>query len=239
LTRNPRSHFSQSDEDGILEKILFRLGKTDSGNVIEFGVGNGNENNSLALLAKGWRGFWVGGEDLCFEIPDTKRLGFRKSWITLENVLQFANAAYEFLETKEIDVVSFDLDGNDYCFTEKLLGGGLHPSVWISEYNAKFPVGAEWVMPYDEKHVWAGDDYYGASFTSFTELFRRHGYFPVACSIQGANVFFVKDEFRSQFLDVDQPLEEIYEPPAYNLCRRWGKRPSPKTLESIFQHRNK
>jgi len=237
LTANPRSYFSQSDEDGILEKILVRIGKSDSGKVIEFGVGRGNENNSLALLAKGWRGYWVGGEELCFEIPKTDRLGFSKSWITLENILDFSVTAKEFLGEGEIDLVSLDLDGNDYHFTEKLLTSGLRPKVWVSEYNAKFPVGAEWVMPYDENHAWTGDDYYGASFTSFTKLFRTHGYFPVACSISGANVFFVSNEFRNQFLDLEMTEDEIYEPPAYHLVRRWGHRKSPKTLESIFVDR--
>ena len=41
LTRNPRKYYSQSDEDGILENFLFRLGQSKPGNVIEFGVGDG------------------------------------------------------------------------------------------------------------------------------------------------------------------------------------------------------
>jgi hypothetical protein len=236
LTKNPRSYFSQSDEDGILAKILDRLGKGSTGTVIEFGVETGIENNSLALLARGWCGFWVGAEEISFKIPESGRLAFSKSWITLENIEALANQALEFLGTNRIDVMSMDLDGNDFHFTQKLLENDILPDVWISEYNAKYPVGSYWVMPYDENHSWQGDDYYGASFTAFTELFRSHGYFPVACSVQGANVFFVKEQFHEQFLDVNTAESEIFEPLAVHLVRRWGRTPSTKTIENFLRN---
>jgi len=95
----------------------------------------------------------VGAEELCFDISKTNKLNFSKSWITIENILHLAEAAYDFLGSKEVDIVSVELDGNNYYFTEKLLSNGLIPSVWVCEYNAKFPVGAEWVMHYAENHT--------------------------------------------------------------------------------------
>ena len=47
--------FSQSDEDGITIEILKRL-KMGKGFFLELGVGDGTENNSLLLLAMGWKG---------------------------------------------------------------------------------------------------------------------------------------------------------------------------------------
>ena len=41
--------YSQSDEDGIIREIFNRIGTTNK-IFIEFGIGNGLENNSLALL---------------------------------------------------------------------------------------------------------------------------------------------------------------------------------------------
>jgi hypothetical protein len=38
---------------------------------LEFGVGDGTENNTLVLLSIGWRGAWVGGENLAFD-PDVQ-----------------------------------------------------------------------------------------------------------------------------------------------------------------------
>ena len=52
LTSNPYKFFSQSDEDGITLEILRRMQLTN-GSFLEFGVGNGLENNTLVLLAHG------------------------------------------------------------------------------------------------------------------------------------------------------------------------------------------
>jgi hypothetical protein len=50
---------------------------------LEFGVGDGTENNTLILLSIGWRGVWVGGENLAFD-PDVnpKRLFYKKEWVS-------------------------------------------------------------------------------------------------------------------------------------------------------------
>src|SRR5580698_8936339 len=58
--------YSQNDEDGITFEILRRMG-LDHGVFAEFGVGNGVENNTLALAAAGWSGVWIGAEDLAFD----------------------------------------------------------------------------------------------------------------------------------------------------------------------------
>jgi hypothetical protein len=79
--------FSQTDEDGITLEILTRLKCIDNGTFAEFGVGNGTENNTLILKALGWKGFWVGGEDLAFEIKEPEEIfSYFKAWITLENI---------------------------------------------------------------------------------------------------------------------------------------------------------
>ena len=49
------SVYSQGDEDGILDEILRRLGIT-YGTFLEIGVGDGLQNNTAYLLAKGWNG---------------------------------------------------------------------------------------------------------------------------------------------------------------------------------------
>ena len=45
--------FSQNGEDGIIEEILSRIGVT-IGYFVEFGAGNGLQNNTAYLLTKGW-----------------------------------------------------------------------------------------------------------------------------------------------------------------------------------------
>ena len=234
LTRNPKRFFSQSDEDGILEKILLRLGLTNKGKILEFGVGDGSQNNSLALITKGWESYWIGGEELKFNFPTSTNHHFKKAWITLDNIVELTSEALSKLNTRgeDVDVVSLDLDGNDWHLVKRLLENGLCPSVWICEYNGKFPPGAEWVMPYNSNHIWGGLDYFGASFTSFVNLLRMHGFFPVACSIQGANIFFVKEKYRDEFSDIRIEVNNFYQPQFHYDV-------SAQTLESIFKSEEK
>jgi len=48
-----RRHFSQNDEDGILLEILRLIEITPPAAFLEFGVGDGIENNTIILLALG------------------------------------------------------------------------------------------------------------------------------------------------------------------------------------------
>ena len=235
VTSNPKRYFSQSDEDGILEVICTRLGIT-TGKIIEFGVGDGTENNSLALIAKGWESCWIGGEELGFNFPDSPKHHFEQEWVTLDNIQELTNTALNHLNASKlsIDIVSMDLDGNDWHFVNSLLASSLYPKIWICEYNAKFPPGSNWVMPYDETHIWQGDDYFGASFTSFVTLFRKHKYFPVACSVQGANLFFVRDIYSECFMDISLEDNQLYQPPLYYVAKNWGHRKVGRTIESLF-----
>ena len=82
--------FSQTDEDGITIEILKRIKKLSNGSFAELGVGDGTENNTLILLAMGWRGFWVGGGNLAIDInANNKKIKYLKSWITKENISQY------------------------------------------------------------------------------------------------------------------------------------------------------
>lgn len=231
LTSSGRRYWSQANEDGILEAVLERIGSLAAGQFIEFGVGDGTENNTIALLARGWDGVWIGGEPLGFEPISQRRLEFRRAWVTLDNIKDLVPSRF----SENVDVISIDLDGNDYHFVKDLLRESWRPKVWIVEYNARFPPGSHWVMPYDANHCWDGSDYFGASLTSFTELFCHFDYRLVACSAQGANAFFVGVEFDSVFRDVPSEDDLLYRPPAYFLSPHWGHRRSPELVRSLTQ----
>lgn len=234
LTVGAARYWSQSNEDGILEKILDRTEATSQGRFIEIGVGDGTENNTIALLAKGWEGLWLGSENLAFHPASRGRLQFRQAWITLANLESLIPDSFR----NRTDVVSIDVDGNDYHFAQALLQSGWRPRVWIIEYNAKIPVGAEWVMPYDESHHWDGGDFFGASLSSLTALYERYNYRLVACSAQGANAFFVDMTFEEAFGDIPNDPRVLYRPPAYFLSPQWGHPPSKDLLNSLTQMRS-
>jgi hypothetical protein len=235
LNKLGAKYFSQTDEDGLTLEILRRLG-VDRGVYGEIGVGNGTENNSLILAAKGWSGFWVGGEPLVFTPQESwKNFAFLHRWVDLDNVVALVEEGLGRLKQPALDVLSLDLDGNDLYLAERLLGR-FSPKLFIVEYNAKFPPPIRWQIDYDPKHRWAGDDYFGASLESFRLLFEKHGYFLACCNAHtGANAFFVKEEHRSAFADVPRDAAQLFYPPRYFLYRGFGHKPSPKTLERIFR----
>lgn len=233
LTTGARGYWSQGDEDGILERILGRVVPAGTGRFLEFGVGDGRECNTISLLARGWRGAWVGGEDLAFQVPTASRLAFLQRWVDLLSLDEIMESSSEHL-SGEPDVVSMDLDGNDFHFVDRLLERGLRPKVWIVEYNAVFPPDVSWVMPYAAAHVWNGeDDYFGASFDAYVELFDRHGYFPVATSIQGANLFLVRTDLAEHFSDIPADRASIFTPARYELTAKRGHRASGRTVASL------
>lgn len=235
LARFGQKSFSQNDEDGITIEILRRIGLTN-GTYAEYGVGNGLENNTLILASLGWRGFWVGGEELAFDVHQSQRLHYIRDWITLNNIYHLTLQGLNFLQVTSPDVVSLDLDGNDYHFVEHLLQSHIEPALFIVEYNAKFVPPACFVMDYNASHQWDGSDYYGASLSAYAELFSQHGYRLVCCNAQtGSNAFFVKEKYSAAFTDVPEAILDLYVEPRFYLYKKYGHPLSPKTIAQMVK----
>ena len=229
--------FSQSDEDGITLEILKRIG-IKKGVYGEFGCGNGYENNTLALVASGWKGFWVGGVKLRFNYKNTKNFNFNKHWITKENAIELYNNGLEKINEKKLDLFSIDLDGNDIYILEELLKKVELPKVIIAEYNSKFFPPLTFRIKYDPNHIWGVDDYLGASLSEFVKVLDKYSYKLVCCnSGTGANAFFVKNEFANEFNDVPKDINQIYVEARYQILSETGNghKPSVKTIERIFE----
>jgi hypothetical protein len=235
--------YSQNEEDGITFEILRRIGIT-TGVFAEFGVGNGVENNTLALAASDWSGIWIGAQDLAFETnpasAENLNFHFQKAWITRANIVPLLRDGLGRIRRRQCDLISLDLDGNDYYFVEELLASGATPKVFIVEYNGRFMPPIRFRIDYDDNHRWTGDDYFGASLGSFFDLFRQHHYFLACCNITGANAFFVRNEYKSSFEDIPTELALLYAAPKYFLSGLdvSGHPPSLKTVETIFRRLN-
>src|SRR5438093_8718133 len=66
-------YWSQNFEDGMIAEIFRRIGP-GSRTFVEIGVGDGTENNTAALLAAGWRGWWIeASQASCARIIDGLR----------------------------------------------------------------------------------------------------------------------------------------------------------------------
>jgi hypothetical protein len=225
-----RRYFSQNDEDGILLEILRRIKLTKPSTFLEFGVERGIECNTIILLALCWRGAWVGGEPLAFELPKNARLAFSQRWITKDNAVDCALTSLAAVGDKleNVRVASIDIDGNDASVVRELLIAGLSPEVFIVEYNAKFPPPVEFEIPYDDKHLWRGDDYQGASLQTWAAILSD--YQLIACNDNGVNAFFIKRVYAEQFSDVATDISTLFRMGHYHIYPRSGHPTSPQIV---------
>jgi hypothetical protein len=212
--------FSQNDEDGIIAEIFNRIGTTNK-KFVEFGVQNGLESNSHFLLHEGWSGIWIEGNENAvkqlrslFKKPITaSRLLAINAFITADNINQLISVNGNC--AGEIDLLSIDIDGNDYWVWKSI--SCIKPRVVVIEYNAKFPPAHEWVMEYDEKYIWQADDQQGASLKAFELLGERLGYQLVGTNMNGVNAFFVKKEIAGNLFPQPARAENLYNPPRWDI----------------------
>ncbi|MCJ8277940.1 MAG: hypothetical protein HRT44_11080 [Bdellovibrionales bacterium] len=216
--------YSQNGEDGILQEIFRRIGTTNQF-FVEFGVENGQECNGRYLLEKkGWQGLWIDGSKENVQQAKEQFSQFPikifNRFITKENILSLFTEAEV---PQELDLLSIDIDGNDYWIWDELKE--YLPRVVVIEYNAKYSDNEDWVMPYNAKHVNDGSSHFGASLAAYSRLAKKLGYCLVACDNMGVNAFFVrKDLITDKFTHIDESVE-------YHYC-------SPKYRSLFFGHPN-
>jgi len=214
---------SQFGEDGILREIFSRIGAGQRV-FVEFGVETGAECNCARLvLAEGWTGLFLEADETCFAELERRYAGApgvrcRQVKVTSANI---ENLLAEAGIPRDFDLLSIDIDGNDYWVWRAVREW--RPHVVVIEYNAAYPPPALWVMQENPDHVWRGDTYHGASLMSLVRLGREKGYSLVATSSAGVNAFFVRDDLvDARFLE---PIAgSLYSPPAYGPHR--GGHPS-------------
>eukprot|EP01037_Dinobryon_pediforme_P005211 gene5211-5263_t len=209
--------YSQADEDGILATIFGRLPEGSlSRSFIEIGCGDGRENNSHYLLLQGYKGVWLDGSD-DYIASIAQALGDQTAWrerlkliarfVTTDNIQEILAESVDFIGTREPDLFSLDIDGNDAFIMAEAISV-IRPLVVCLEYNAKFPPPVRLCTRYDPAAVWEVDDYSGASLSYFCDLMQ--GYMLVACSISGCNAFFVRSDFADRF--TNYPVSALYQP---------------------------
>ena len=237
LTRYEFKVFSQAGEDGIISEIFNRIGTTNKF-FVEFGVGNGLENNSAYLLVKGWQSYWIeGSERFCKSIRQSfedliadQQLTLKNTFITGENIEDLFRKGNV---PTELDLLSIDIDGNDYWVWQAITN--YRPRVVILEYNAIYPPESSWVMQYNPSHQWKYNSHMGSSLKALEKLGHQKGYKLVACSFSGVNAFFVREDLLADHFCSPFSAENHYEPARYFLCSQKAGHPRAfgkfKTIE--------
>jgi hypothetical protein len=208
--------FSQFDEDGI---ALFLLAAAGDGprRVLDLGGGNGVHASNCAnlLLNLGCDGVLIDADDekiawgqrFYAAHPDSKERPPRliASFLTRENVSDVVAAAG--LEG-EIDLLSIDVDGNDYWLWQAL--DGVQPRFVVVEAHPELGRGDD-VSRYDAGFKWkvaAPGTHGGASIAALVRLGGELGYRAVASNQYGFNVFFAREDVASAVPPVS--LDALY-----------------------------
>jgi hypothetical protein len=193
---------------------------------LEIGVGNGSENNSTALLAAGWSGWWIeGNEKSCQSISKrltempalAARLKLRQVYVQPDNIAQLLA---DLGVPTEVDLFSLDIDLNTYHIWAAL--DQFRPRVVVVEYNAGMPPNLAWIHPFERDGVWDGSQDQGASLKAYELLGKKRGYSLVGCDITGINAFFVRDDLVAGHFAEPFAAENHYEPARHFLTYRFG-----------------
>lgn len=213
LNRFEWSIYSQGGDDGIISEIFKRVGVKNRF-FVEFGVGDGLQNNTITLLLSGWKGLWFEGDSGNFKkvLQNTEifankgNLNVTKSMINVDNVEELFLA---HKVPKEPDFLSIDIDGNDYWIWKAIVS--FKPRVIVLEYNAAYGPNLSLVQRYNQDYFWKRTHFYGASLSALYVLAEEKGYSLVACNFLGNNAYFVRNDIVNGRFSKESTPEHLFE----------------------------
>ncbi len=207
------SVYSQGGDDGIIHEIFRRIGTTNKF-FVEFGVGDGLQNNTAALLLDNWKGVWIEADPgNCKKIEKNLNLALSKKQLTLLNDFAKKDNINNLFSlnsvSREFDILSIDIDGNDYHIWQAL--NDFKPRVVVIEYNAFYGTYLSLAQKYDKNYFWGRTHFYGSSLSALNKLAKQKGYLLVACNFFGNNAFFVRDDLIKNTFDRNLTVEDLFE----------------------------
>jgi hypothetical protein len=224
--------YSQFEEDGIILYVLAMIGFR-SQRVVEMCCGMGTECMATNLILNhGFDGvlfdgnesnitaarqFFAGKHDCVLYPPVLKQ-----AWITAENVNQLLS---ESGCSGEIDLLSLDLDGNDYWIWRAL--EMIAPRLIVVEAQNIIPADLALVRPYGPNFCYTnqkGPDFMGASTLAMVRLARSRGYRLIGAHRHGFNLFFLRnDEGQDVFPEVSAASVLDNHWSRWGAANRWPK----------------
>jgi hypothetical protein len=204
LLEHKKNITSQFGEDGIIEKI-FELIPGEKRWGVEFGAWNGiKSSNTRNLIMNGWHGIMI--EALRTRFKELKNnYYYNDNVICLNKFIDFEgkNSLDNILSSTIIpinfDLLSIDIDGNDYYIWESLKK--YKPKVVIIEHNPSIPNDIEFIQ---EKNININQ---GNSLLSLTNLAKSKKY-ELICITKG-NAIFVKQEYYTLFNIENNSLDQL------------------------------
>jgi hypothetical protein len=224
--------YSQFEEDGIILYLLTCIGKKTR-SVVEIGCGNGSECMSANLIINhGYKGYLFDGDDNNVQAAKNffksqkdcllNQPVIKQAWIKKSNI----NKLLEDIGlTGEVDVLSLDIDGNDYHIWDSI--SVIRPRICVFETHCIIPSDLAITIPYTDD-FYAMDkgeidsEFRSASLLAMVKLCRKKGYTMVGSHKHGFNVFFVRDDLLNSLLP-RPTIDEIHDNECTRIARqsRW------------------
>ena len=206
------SVYSQWGEDGILDYLCSAIGLVKP-RILELGAGNFIECNSRFLAEfRHASVVAVDGRNDLEESVNSLGVSWKthilpiQTWITPESIAQISKSARDFLDG--IDILSMDIDGNDYWVLENFDFSEV--SVVVVEYNPLFGYKKAVTVPrndtFQRTKEHSSNLYYGASLPAWVNFFEMSGFNFVGSNSVGSNAFFLKAKYLD-CLDFELPIE--------------------------------
>lgn len=203
--------FTSADEDGILLNIFKKIGTTDK-TFVDIGSHDCiNSNCANLAFHHDWKGVFIDGNKAVLErgrhiynkyfADRTKRFSFIHAIVTVNNI-------NDILPQKQTDLLSIDLDGNDYFIWENITA--IDPRVVVTEVQVE-KGNTNFIPEYNnEFELYESNTPKGASPLSMTKLAEAKGYALVAANKGCYNLFFVRKDCLKNLkeLSVEDALKE-------------------------------
>ena len=199
LARYEYSWLSQNGEDGIIRFLFDEIG-FESRWFVEFGFGPVQCNSLRLMVHEGFSGLLMDGstENVDFFNYTAGKRDFKdvravQAFITLDNLQQLIS---DNGVPREIDLLSLDVDGNDYWFWQAL--DCVSPRVVCIEYNAGLGPDLSVSVPYDpafERYSKQPSGFFhGAYLAALQKQGNEKRYNLIGCDSTGTNAFFLRDD---------------------------------------------
>ena len=212
------SGFSQNGEDGIVDVLHTQL-KHANRYIVEIGAAEGTENNSSWLLTTaGYEGLMIEG-DPRQSARARRNIGrysigslFMSMFVTLGTV----DAIMDKIAFRDHDVLSLDIDGNDWHIANALFAREFRPKIVSVEYNSAFgperSVASRYRDDFRRSTAHPSQLYYGVSLVGWKAFFDTRGYRFVSIDSNGVNAFFVDaQQLDDAFMASLQPRQGFIE----------------------------
>jgi len=203
--------YSQFGEDGIIQKIFEVIGTT-SKLCIEFGASDGFFCSNTARLWKEyqWKAILIEPDKKAFRKLQKNIQGYNciavNTYVGIhrDDSLDFLiNSKLKIKE--EIDLLSIDVDGNDYYIFESIKK--IRPRLIICEYNTNMPAELDIYTEYTFCSDYRNNQIMGCSVGALCRLAKEKNYQLVA--ITDSNCFFVDSAYIDKFQDFELELHKI------------------------------